>query len=504
MKSRILTCITVMTLFAVLVIPARPAAQEQQQQVQKKEHARYKLVDFGTFGGPDSYLETDNGVNGAPNQVINSQGRVAGWADTSTPDPYAPICFNTDCFVSHAFQWQKGTMTDLGVLPDGQNGSAAWISDTGLIAGQSQNGLIDPLVPGFPELRAVLWKNGQIIDLGTLGGNESSAFSVNNRGQVVGVAVNTIPDPFSFLATQLRAFLWQDGAIHDLGTLGGPEAWALFVNERGQVAGFSLTNATPNPITGFPTQDPFLWENGKMLDLGSLGGTSGSPFSLNNRGQVVGTSNLAGDLTFHPFLWDRGVLTDLGTFGGDNGEAEHISDAGDVVGSADFPGDQIHHAALWRRGVMTDLGTVDDDPCSRGIGINSKGQIVGGSSSCTTFLHAFLWENGGPAIDLNTFVPPGSDLTLTVAGYINDRGEIAGTGVLANGDSHAFLLIPCGEGEEGCVDAPEGTTAARQNNPAPDPKNSAGQRHPTPSGMAAWRAWLAQRYRIAGLGAPRD
>src|SRR5262249_3145644 len=145
---------------------------------------------------------------------------------------------------------------DLGVLPGGDASTAAWISDTGLIAGQAENGAVDPLLPGFPEIRAVLWKHGKAIDLGTLGGNESSAFSVNNRGQVVGLAVNKIPDPFSFFVTQLRAFLWQDGAMQDLGTLGGPEAFALFVNERGQVAGSSLTNAIVNPTTGSPTSDP--------------------------------------------------------------------------------------------------------------------------------------------------------------------------------------------------------------------------------------------------------
>jgi probable HAF family extracellular repeat protein len=212
-----------------------------------------------------------------------------------------------------------------------------------------------------------------------LGGNGSQAFGVNNSGQVVGVALNTISDEFAqFMyglptATEARAVVWQDGSALDLGTLGGMDAAATSVNEPGQIVGFSFTDFSPHVETGLPTVHPFLWEHGRKLDLGTLGGSMAVPGSLsvpggvvlNNRGEVAGTSNKAGDQTHHAFLWERGALIDLLTLGGNNLEARAINEGGEIVGSAEFsPTSHDHHAFLWRHGVMTDLGTVGDFPCS--------------------------------------------------------------------------------------------------------------------------------------------
>jgi uncharacterized membrane protein len=126
------------------------------------------------------------------------------------------------------------------------------------------------LLTGMPEQRGVLFSKGNVIVIGTLdGGNQSFGLAVNDSGSVVGISSNSVPDPFSFFgfATQTRAVLWQKGILSDLGTLGGPDALAVNVNERGQVAGLSYTDATPNATTGIPTIDPFLWDQGKMIDL---------------------------------------------------------------------------------------------------------------------------------------------------------------------------------------------------------------------------------------------
>src|SRR5262249_27736186 len=198
------------------------------------DYPRYRLIDLGTLGGPNS------GVWGFSVQ-LNNRGKVIAQLGTPFPDPYAPNCLNFDCFVWHgAVREINGVITDLGVLPGVNSSAPVWISDNGLIAGLSENGLIDPLT-GFPQLRAVLWnRNRSIVDLGTLGGNSSMGLAANSRGQVVGVALNAMEENPDFAqvmtfflpaATQASAFRWQNGFMQDLGTLGGNDAAAWGVNQ---------------------------------------------------------------------------------------------------------------------------------------------------------------------------------------------------------------------------------------------------------------------------------
>jgi len=429
-----------------------------QSESHKDREPRYRLIDLGTFGGPASYFQ--NGLDG----ILNNRGTAVGWANTPDHDPYDPICIAANCFVAHAFQFKDGAVRDLGTLPGATGSQAQWISANGLIAGLSDNGEVDPTAPDFPQVRAVLWRHGQIRDLGTLpGGYQSIANAVNNRGQVIGIGTNDTPDPLALLGapTQTRAFLWQNGVMQDLGTLGGPDAIANLINDQGEITGPSFLPI--DPATGFPAAvHPFFWKNGRMIDIGSLGGTDSEPKAMNERGEVVGYSTLPGDSTQHPFLWKKGKLTDLGTLGGNSGDVNWINDEGEIAGKADLPGSapQLHDAVLWRHGKAIDLGVIPGDSCSNAYYINSHGQAVGTSENfdlcqVPTGQHAFLWEKGGPMRDLNALIPPGAELSLTFAVAINDRGEIAGFGVppsCAPADidfcGHAYILMPCVENRE--------------------------------------------------------
>ena len=436
-------------LITLLVIPVSLAAQNK-----RASAPRYVLKDLGSFGNFSSWLFT-----GPPSfKVLNNLGMVVDASDLNNNDPYTPPF--TDGALNHAARWQNGVLTDLKSLPGNKPSSAPFcISENGqFIIGVSENGTYDPLT-NYPEYDAVLWRRGhKIQNLGTFGGNVSSAVSVNDLGQIVGGATNTTADQYAAglgpcwslncwpAATQWRAFLWQNGAMTDLGTLGtGNDAVAGMINASGQVAGVSYTNTTANHTTGIPTQDPFFWEQGNaMVDMGTLGGALGYPNWINSTGQVVGQSNLAGDKKYHPFLWQKGkAIQDLGTLGGKSGTATWINDAGDAVGGAWTTGNQAFHAVLWKNGKALDLGVLTGYKHSLAFAINSNDQIVGCvtnnlNAGCT---HGFLWENG-TMYNLNKLVSGGSGLILSMPLNINDRGEIATWGNYHNVFTHAVLLIP--------------------------------------------------------------
>jgi probable HAF family extracellular repeat protein len=499
--------IAAMTLLTVAV--AMRLAAQARPRSEGKEQLRYRLVDIGTFGGPNS------GNNGE-STVMNDQGDVAGFADTTTADPFAPFCL-TDCFVVHSFEWQNGVLIDLGALPGGGSSETNAINSQQQVVGFSENSVINPL-NGIPELIATVWQGGKVIDLGTFGGNFSLASMINDHEQVVGCATNDIPDPFisggvlfglGFDPNQLRAFRWEGKKLHDLGTLGGADACAVWINDSGQITGASFTNSIANADTGVPTIDPFLWDNGKMIDVGTLGGTVGVGFIVNNRVQLIGISSLAeapgacitapfnGTPGCHGILWEQGILKDLGTLGGDFSIANWINDEGEIVGVASTTGEATVHGALWKNGVITDLGPLTGECASQAFAINSKGQIVGQSFPCDgSTPQAVIWETDGTVHDLNALVQQGSGLVLTDPKIINDAGAIVVEGFLSNGDQHSVVLIPCSEDDtdsEGCQ-----FDAAKTSVKAQARVMASGTRLPPEEWKARLHAAMAKRARRFG------
>ncbi len=262
-------------LIAAAILPALTFALP----AQARARYPYTLIDPGTFGGPSSFLD-------APAVPLTSQGTLLGTADTTTPNRAYDSCPSNFCdgYEQHAFMWRNGQLTDLGTLPR-KNGSAIYeLNSQGIGAGFSENGLnpVSLLIGGV----AVLFKDGRVISLGTLpGGHKSFAQDINNQGQVAGNSSNGTPDPYSFFnwGTQTRGFVWQNGVMHDLGTLGGADTIQNAQNEWGQITGWSYTNNTPNPATGLPTTDPFLWQRGHMIDLGTSAAHSARPTGKTTR-----------------------------------------------------------------------------------------------------------------------------------------------------------------------------------------------------------------------------
>ena len=116
MKSYRQTQLAVITLFATLAMPVGLGAQQDDAaQAKKAQHHHYKLIDVGTFGGPQSYLPESLPV---PHRILDNHEVLTGGADTSLPDPFPNSCFNSDCFVSHGFRRdESGELADLGVIP---------------------------------------------------------------------------------------------------------------------------------------------------------------------------------------------------------------------------------------------------------------------------------------------------------------------------------------------------------------------------------------------------
>ena len=262
-------------------------------------------------------------------------------------------------------------------------------------------------------------------NLGTLGGAPTSGWSINASGQVAGSGYTS--------DNAYRAFLY-DGAIHDIGTLGGPTAvaWASTPTDGSLVMQTPATPASMPSCMTAPCTTSARWVAANT----ALAGTS------NSSGQVTGYSTTSGDAGQHAFLYD-GAMHDIGTLGGTQSAGYGINDSGRVTGYSYTSGDAGQHAFLYD-GAMHDIGTLGGKYIvSEGYGINASGQVVGdlyGGNGQRAFLY-----DGGIMYDLNTLLAPTDPLygmvTLIGAIGINDAGQIVAGGYLG-GFGYSYLLTP--------------------------------------------------------------
>jgi len=359
---------------------------------------RYRYVDLGTIGG----------IYGGGNS-INQRGWASGFS-TLVGDA-----------AQHATLWAPGVSPDLGTL-GGDNSGVEWLvhNENGMIAGISETADVDPnsetwsCAYFFPSVthhvcRGFVWQDGVMTELPTLGGTHGYAAGMNDLGQIAGWAETPSADPTCNppQVLQFEAVVYGPGPgeIHALPPLAGdPDGAATAVNDNGQVVGIS--GLCSNAFGGLSAQHALLWENGVPTDIGSLGGQAwNTPTAINRKGEIVGFSDLPNDDPAHP----------------------------------------NYHAFLWTRaGGIQDLQTVPGDVRSQALGINNHEQVVGLSIDAAHHLRAFLWQDGVD-MDLNALVPPGTPF-LIYANDINDRGEITGEAFdPVSGTAPAFMLVPVGE-----------------------------------------------------------
>lgn len=348
-------------------------------------------------------LEAPGGIE-SRGSAISNRGVVAGFSRPGGGP------------VRRATIWEDGIARDLGTLgDDDSNSSVAWagVSNTGMVVGITETSEPDAFdqpwscrgffpvgTPSGRRCVGFVWDEGVMTELPGLGGSNSYATGVNNRGQIVGWAETDVLDPTcrDGQVRQFRAVLWEPrkGRTDELPPLPGDSASAATaINESGRVAGIS--GECDQAVGRATARHAVVWENGVPRKLETLAGDLWhTPTSINARGEMTGFS-----------LAVEGL-----------------------------------RAVHWSRdGRIRNLGTLDGDTGSQGTGINARGDIVGVSYGGSEGLRAFLWR-GGVLHDLNTLVS-GYDGVLREARHINDRGVITGAAEdAATGTLVTFVATP--------------------------------------------------------------
>lgn len=320
---------------------------------------------------------------------------------------------------------QTYSMIDIGAPPGDAFAAPRAVNASGQITGSTGPG------GDSGQSGVFIYSHGAFSYLGTLGGNSGVGNGINASGQVAGYSTNA--------AGTYRAFISNGNTLTDIGDLGGGTAVAYAINDAGAVVGSSVTADGSN--------HPFLYSNGKMIDLGTLGSPQGGSWwnsaqGVNNFGIVVGQSYTnQNDAPIRGFAWFKGKMVELGSLGGSMSQAYAINNRNQVTGIAYLANGLAHAFITDSSGKMKDLGALQEYGDSWGFGINDAGVVVGQAQLDSGAVHAFV-SDGKKMQDLNNLVPKGSGLLLIEAESINDAGQIVCSGEDVNGNLHAVLLTP--------------------------------------------------------------
>ena len=318
-------------------------------------------------------------------------------------------------------------------------------------------------LPGDTSHHAVLWIDGQPNDLGTLGGPSSEIeFNArNNFGMLAGgsdtsnidpynenFCILTFPDQF-----ECSAFRWENGAMSALPGLGGNSSYATNSNRLGHIVGWAETGLDPNCVAPqvFDVHGA-LWSGSSVQNLPPLPVDAlSAAFGINDQDVAAGGSGICGSpgvlgfaLLTHAVIWRNGLPTDLAGLGGQfNNVATDINNRGQVVGMSDIPDDTATHAVLWQQGAIIDLGTLSGDVFSYAWAISEDSKILGQSCDVNGDCHGFLWRDG-VMTDVNSLLPAESPLVIIDANDINSGGDITGQAFdPVTGEMPAIEMIPC-------------------------------------------------------------
>ena len=295
--------------------------------------------------------------------------------------------------------------SDLGTFPGGANVgiNALGVNNLGQVA-------------GVGSTFGYRWDGNTATPLDNLpGGVSGIAIGINDSGQIAGY--NMLP-PEVDGETGIR---WEGTSAIPLDNLGfGYVTEGIGINSQGQIVGASWAGTSIHPVR---------WDNTAAIDLGTLGGSSGVAWGINDAGQAVGNSNTTNDDANHATLWNGASTIDLGTLGGTNSNAYSINNAGQIVGDSLLADDTTTHAVLWDglTAAPIDLGSLGLNSSAQAI--NNAGQIVGSSTLADGSSHATFWD-GQNIIDLNNYLP--GDLAA-LGWFLSNGFDISDNGIITGG-----------------------------------------------------------------------